>query len=135
MQGGAGSVSMAEVARTATPETLDDASLVALARSGDAGAFRTIMRRHNRRLYRVARGLLGDDTEAEDVVQDSYLKAFRALDGFRGDASLATWLTRITMNEALGRVRRRRPQVSLNVLELIEKGDSSVVIFPGGRVD
>jgi RNA polymerase sigma-70 factor (ECF subfamily) len=65
------------------------------------------MRRHNRRLYRVARSLLGDAAEAEDAVQEAYLAAFRSVDGFRGDASLATWLTRIVTNECATRMRRR----------------------------
>jgi RNA polymerase sigma-70 factor (ECF subfamily) len=68
----------------------------------DDTAFRTIMERHKRRLYRIARGILQNDSEAEDVVQEAYVKAFTHLEAFRGDSSLATWLSRITMNEALG---------------------------------
>src|SRR5512140_1162949 len=89
----------------------DDAALAERAAGGDALAFRAIMERHNRRLYRVARALLRDDSEAEDVVQEAYLHAFAALSRFRGESSLATWLTRITVNEALGRLRRQRPTV------------------------
>jgi RNA polymerase sigma factor (sigma-70 family) len=59
------------------------------------------------RPYRVARGIVRDEAEAEDVVQEAYVRAFAALGEFRGDSGLATWLTRIVMNEALGRVRRR----------------------------
>ena len=61
-------------------------------RAFDAGAFEALMRLHNRRLYRTARALLRNDAEAEDALQESYLAAFRALHGFRGEASLATWL-------------------------------------------
>jgi RNA polymerase sigma-70 factor (ECF subfamily) len=78
----------------------------ALAREGDA--FRTIMKTHNRRLYRLARGVVRDDSEAEDVVQEAYVHAFRHLDQFRGDSTLATWLSRIVINEALGRLRKNR---------------------------
>jgi RNA polymerase sigma-70 factor (ECF subfamily) len=115
-------------------DKLDDAELAALARAGDAGVFRTIMQRHNRRLYRVARGVIGDDAEAEDVVQETYLKAFQSLAAFRGESSLSTWLTRIAINEALGRKRKRRPMIDLSNLDLIdEQGETRVLIFPGVR--
>jgi RNA polymerase sigma-70 factor (ECF subfamily) len=115
-------------------DKLDDAELVALARAGEAGVFRTIMQRHNRRLYRVARGVIGDDAEAEDVVQETYLKAFQSLAAFRGESSLSTWLTRIAINEALGRKRKRRPMIDLSNLDLIdEQGETRVLIFPGVR--
>ncbi len=115
-------------------EKLSDHELVELAQAGDAGVFRTIMQRHNRRLYRVARGVLGDDSEAEDVVQESYLRAFRNLAGFRGESSLATWLTRIAINEALSRKRTRRPTTDLSKLDLVdEQGEARVLIFPGVR--
>ncbi|MGC2223397.1 MAG: sigma-70 family RNA polymerase sigma factor, partial [Methylocella sp.] len=84
----------------------DDFELVRRALTRDDRAFRTIMERHNRRLYRIARSILRSDSEAEDVVQEAYVKAFTHLGGFRGDSSLATWLSRIAMNEALGRLRR-----------------------------
>lgn len=88
-----------------------DASLVARAARRDANAIRTIMQRYNRRLYRMARSILRNDAEAEDAVQSAYLNAFRALDEFRGEASLATWLTRIVINEALALSRNRKPTV------------------------
>lgn len=73
----------------------------------DEAAVRAIVQANNRRLYRVARAIVRDDGEAEDVVQEAYLRAFSALTEFRGDSSLATWLTRIVLNEALQRLRRR----------------------------
>ena len=88
---------------------LGDAELVELARRQNGAAFGLIMQRNNRRLFRVARAIVKDDSEAEDVVQEAYLAAFASLGKFRGEASLATWLTRITLNEALGRLRRQRP--------------------------
>src|SRR5215211_5895165 len=115
---------------------MDDFRLVELARNGEATAFRAIMKRHNRRLYRVARGVLGDDSEAEDVVQETYVKVFQSLAGFRGEASLTTWLTRIALNEALGRKRRRRPMLDLNDLDTMdEQREAQVLIFPGARLD
>ncbi len=88
-----------------------DAELVRRARGRDEAAVRAIMQANNRRLYRLARGILRNDGEAEDVVQETYVRAFTHLDTFRGDSSLATWLGRIAINEALGRLRRQRPSV------------------------
>jgi RNA polymerase sigma-70 factor (ECF subfamily) len=101
---------MQEPTRTqaAASATLDDAALVARIRANDADAFRTVMQRYNQRLYRVARGILRNDGEAEDAVQEAYVRAFSHLADFRGESSLATWLTRIVMNEALGRLRSQR---------------------------
>ena len=90
----------------------------ALAR--DAVALAEIMRRNNRRLYRAAWGILRDEQEAEDAVQECYLKAFAALPNFRGEAALSTWLTRIAINEALMRRRKRQSQAAAigNVIPL-----------------
>ena len=93
--------------------------LVALARKRDELAIRDIIQRHNRRLYHIARGILRDDGEAEDAVQETYLKAFSHLEEFRGEADIGTWLCRIVMNEALGRLRRRRPTVDWNTMDEI----------------
>jgi RNA polymerase sigma-70 factor (ECF subfamily) len=109
-----------------------DADLVALVRQGSEAAFAAIMQRHNPSLYRVARGVVRDDAEAEDVLQEAYLRAYGALADFRGDASLRTWLTRIVLNEALGRLRRRRPTEELDAIDrAVLSGDSRVIMFPG----
>jgi RNA polymerase sigma-70 factor (ECF subfamily) len=113
--------------RIAVPS--DDAELVRRALTRDDTAFRIIMERHNRRLYRIARGILRNDTEAEDVVQEAYVSAFTHLDGFRGDSSLATWLARITMNEALGRLRRERLAVDLDTFEA-QRTEAQIIPFP-----
>ena len=113
--------------RIAVPS--DDAELVRRALARDDTAFRIIMERHNRRLYRIARGILRNDTEAEDVVQEAYVSAFTHLDGFRGDSSLATWLARITMNEALGRLRRERLAVDLDTFEA-QRTEAQIIQFP-----
>src|SRR3954468_11166622 len=84
-----------------------DAELLPRLRAGAPDAFELLMRRHNRRLYRVARSLLRDAAEAEDALQEAYLHAFRSLPTFRGDAGLATWLTRIVSNQCLDRLRRQ----------------------------
>jgi RNA polymerase sigma-70 factor (ECF subfamily) len=108
---------------------LDDSELLALARHRDGDAFRRIMQRYNQRLYRVARGILGNDAEAEDAVQETYLRAFTRLDQFRGEARLSTWLTRIVLNEALGRIRQRRPTVELGSLDSMNGQAEARVIY------
>jgi RNA polymerase sigma-70 factor, ECF subfamily len=90
--------------------------LVRRALSRDEAAVRAIIKANNRRLYRLARGILRNDNEAEDVVQETYVRAFTHLAEFRGDSSLSTWLSRIAMNEAVGRLRRQRPGVELSSL-------------------
>ncbi|WP_339913833.1 RNA polymerase sigma factor [uncultured Brevundimonas sp.] len=110
--------------------TLDETELVRLARAGDGDAFRVIMQRGNQRLFRVARGVVRDDAEAEDVLQEAYVRAFTAIGGFRGEAGIMTWLTRIVLNEARGRLRRRRPMVALDQLEAAHMDGSRVIPFP-----
>lgn len=85
---------------------VSDAALAHSIVTGEAGAFERLMRQHNRRLFRVARSILRDDAEAEDALQEGYIKAHRAMAGFRGDARLSTWLTRIIVNQALERRQR-----------------------------
>lgn len=94
-----------------SPDLTMDTELAQRAASGDAGAFEVIMRRHNRLLFRTARSILRSDAEAEDALQDAYLRAWRAMRSFRADARLSTWLVRIVINEALGRVRQRHGHV------------------------
>jgi RNA polymerase sigma-70 factor (ECF subfamily) len=84
----------------------DDGALLAALRQGQAGAFENLMRRYNRLLFRAARGVVHDDAEAQDVVQEAWLKAFTGLRDFRGEASLATWLTRIAIHQALSQQRK-----------------------------
>jgi RNA polymerase sigma-70 factor, ECF subfamily len=90
-----------------------EAELLAMMRAGQPSAYADLMRRNNQRLFRLARGILRDDAEAEEAVQEGYLRAFTHLEGFKGEASLATWLARIVINEALARLRRRRPTVAI----------------------
>ncbi|MBS0295232.1 MAG: RNA polymerase sigma factor [Proteobacteria bacterium] len=89
----------------ASLEALDDAALARRAAARDADAIRLITRRNNQRLYRAAWSVLKHRAEAEEAVQEGYVKAFAAIDGFKGEAALSTWLTRIVLNEALGRRR------------------------------
>lgn len=91
---------------TTGPDDSDTALLKRLA-DGDRTAFERLMRLNNRRLFRLARATLRDDAEAEDALQEAYLHAYRTIGGFRGDAALSTWLSRLLLNECLGRLRRR----------------------------
>jgi len=81
-----------------TPKTLPDEDFI---------SFEQLMRRHNRRLYRLARAVLRDAAEAEDALQEAYLSAFRSIGQFRGDAALSTWLSRLVLNECFDRLRRQ----------------------------
>jgi RNA polymerase sigma-70 factor (ECF subfamily) len=88
-------------------DTSTDKELVSLALAGNDAAFALIMRRYNRLLFRSARSILKNDDDTQDAVQEAYLGAWRALGSFRSDAKLSTWLVRIAVNEALGRLRRQ----------------------------
>src|SRR5215510_8605071 len=115
---------------TGRVEALGERELVQLAQAGDGPAFRAIIQRNNRRLFRVARSIVKDDSEAEDVVQEVYARAFEHISEFRGDSTLATWLTRIAINEAQGRLRRQRPAVDLAMIDSEQESMSEVVPFP-----
>ena len=110
--------------------SLDDGALVSLVQGGDRSAFRHIMQRCNQRLYRVVRGVVDNDAEAEDIVQEAYVHAFEKIDSFRGEASIATWLTRIALNEAYGRLRKRRQTVDVEHIDAVAPMPGKVVMFP-----
>lgn len=90
---------------------LSDSELVQEVLAGSSVAFEAIMRRYNQRLFRMARSITKNDAEAEDVVQEAYLRAWKALSSFRAEAALPTWLTRIVANEALGRRRKKSADI------------------------
>jgi RNA polymerase sigma-70 factor (ECF subfamily) len=99
------SVALASGAGSASAD-LSDEDLVDCVRAGDTDAFEQLMRRHNQRLYRAVRAVLRDEAETEDVLQETYVRAFMHLDQFLGRARFSTWLTRIAVNEALHRRKR-----------------------------
>ena len=107
-----------------------DETLLARARRRDEAAVRTIIRQNNRRLFRMARAILKDDSEAEDAVQESYVRAFTHLADFRAEAALSTWLTRIVINEAYGRLRRRRPTLDWESAEPVLAAQAQIIPFP-----
>jgi RNA polymerase sigma-70 factor (ECF subfamily) len=87
---------------------IGDAGLAERVAGGDQAAFELLMRRHNGRLFRVARAILRDDSDAEDALQDAYLDAYQHMTGFRGGSQLSTWLTRLVINRALMRLRKQK---------------------------
>jgi RNA polymerase sigma-70 factor (ECF subfamily) len=107
--------------------SLVEIDLVARAQRRDPDAFRAIIKLNNQRLYRLARGVVRNDAEAEDVVQEAYVQAFAHLDGFRGEARLSTWLSRIVINEALGRLRRQRRAAAAAEAVAVE---AKIIPFP-----
>src|SRR5262249_14513989 len=115
--------------KQAVPAVADDAELVrrALARGG--GAFPAIMQKHKPRLFRIWRGGLRNKAHAEKAIQDAYVSAFTHLANYRGESTLATWLSRIVMNEALGQLRRKRPTVDLTAVEPV-RSEAEIIQFP-----
>ncbi|MBS1842553.1 MAG: RNA polymerase sigma factor [Acidobacteria bacterium] len=116
-----------ELLERAKIEGWTDAEVVARVRAGETALYEILMRRYNQRLYRAARAILKDPAEAEDVMQDAYVRAYQNLHQFEGRAPFAAWLLRIAVNEALGRLRirdRNRPlgddeneEISMNMVE------------------
>jgi RNA polymerase sigma-70 factor (ECF subfamily) len=108
----------------------DDDPLLERARQKDPGAIRLIIKQHNQRLYRIARSIVRNDSDAEDVLQEAYVRAFAGLDGFRGEARLGTWLARIVINEALGCIRRRRPVIDIGLISMSPALYAQIIPFP-----
>jgi RNA polymerase sigma-70 factor (ECF subfamily) len=96
----------------------EDNALVARARDGDYDAFERLVRRHQRRVYAVALGLLKNPAEAEEVSQETFLSAFQHLDSFRGDARFSTWLHRVASNHALMKLRKKKPDPQGDLVDL-----------------
>ncbi|GAA0625620.1 sigma-70 family RNA polymerase sigma factor [Kutzneria viridogrisea] len=97
-------------------QTRSDLELMSSAAGGDLAAFDELVRRHTTRMYRVALRIVADPVEAEDVVQDSWVSAWRALSGFRGESAPTTWLYRVVTNAALLHLRRRKQTVPLDTV-------------------
>jgi RNA polymerase sigma-70 factor, ECF subfamily len=114
------------VLQPATQE-LQDEEVVKRVLAGETALFEILMRRYNQRLYRVSRIILRDDGEAEDVMQDAYVRAYEHLDQFAGKAAFSTWLTRIAVHEALARKRRRGRHEELDALQMMN-GDSMQIL-------
>src|SRR5262252_7826190 len=96
-----------------------DEDVVSRVLAGESALFEILMRRHNQRIYRIVRGILNDDGEAEDVMQDAYVRAYEHLTQFEGRSTFVTWLSRIAMHEAFARAQRQKRQTSLDCDEVI----------------
>jgi RNA polymerase sigma-70 factor (ECF subfamily) len=107
-------------------EIIDETALVALARQGDDGAFSTLVNRYNRKIFRLAKNITQNDEDAEDVLQDAFLKAYTHLDSFHGDSKFYTWIVRIAVNEALMKLRKRRSDKTVSLDEEIDTGEEQV---------
>ena len=126
-------LSHAKIYSQAELDALGDEALVELVRGRNELAVRTLTRRYNHRLFRIARSVLRNDAEAEDVVQESWVRAFAGLVGFRSESAFATWLTRIAINEALGRKRRLRPTDDWETYSE-NKREAEIIQFPASAM-
>src|SRR5207249_8125315 len=104
----------------------DELALVASAKAGDVAAFEELVRRYDRNVFRIAQHITQNREDAEDVVQDAFIKAFSNLKQFQGQSKFYTWLVRIAVNEALMKLRRRRPERTVSLDEDVKTEDDSV---------
>jgi len=111
---------------TSVPAGFDESALVAQAKAGDQNAFAELVNRYERKIYRLAKNITRNDEDAEDVLQDAFLKAYTHLDSFKGDSKFYTWIVRIAVNEALMRLRKRKNDRSVPLDEPVDLGEETV---------
>ncbi len=104
----------------------DEAALVARAKAGDDRAFSGLVEHYERRIFRLAKHITQSDEDAEDVLQESFLKAYEKLDSFQGNSKFYTWLVRIAVNEALMKLRKRKSDKSVSLDEQLDTGEDMV---------
>jgi RNA polymerase sigma-70 factor (ECF subfamily) len=114
------------VSSTTIASAFDEADLVAKAKAGDADAFTDLINQYERRVFRMAKQITQNDEDAEDVLQETFLKAYSHLDGFQGNSKFYTWLVRIAVNEALMKLRKRRSDKTVPLDEPIDTGEDVV---------
>jgi len=107
--------------------TQDEGDLVVRAQRGDTSAFTELVSRYERRIFRLAKNITQSDEDAEDVLQESFLKAYEHLDGFQGQSKFYTWIVRIAVNEALMKLRKRKTDRTVSLDETIDTGEENVV--------
>lgn len=112
------------MAEATKPQAVDEGNLVAEARAGNVAAFEELVNLYERKIFRLAKHITGNMEEAEDVLQESFLKAFTHLDQFQGDSKFYTWLVRIAVNEALMKLRKRNSARSVSLDEMIETDEN-----------
>ena len=111
---------------TSAPTGFDESALVAQAKAGDQAAFSELVTHYERKIYRLAKNITRNDEDAEDVLQDAFLKAYTHLDNFKGDSKFYTWIVRIAVNEALMRLRKRKTDRTVPLDEPVELGEETV---------
>lgn len=116
-----------EIDREQGGQPATEAALVERARQGDLSAFSELVSRYERKIYRMARNITQNDEDAEDILQDSFLKAFEHLDSFQGQSKFYTWLVRIAVNESLMRLRKRKSDRTVSLDENIETDEEPIV--------
>jgi RNA polymerase sigma-70 factor (ECF subfamily) len=115
------------VSTFAAPTAFDETALVAAAKAGDSGAFSELIRHYDRRVFRMAKQITQNDDDAEDVLQETFLKAYTHLDDFQGNSKFYTWVVRIAVNEALMKLRKRRSDRTVPLDDPIDTGEDEVV--------
>src|ERR1700732_712512 len=118
--------SLAVTPTTSVTAGFDESVLVAQAKAGDQNAFSELVNRYERKIYRLAKNITQNDEDAEDVLQDAFLKAYTHLDNFKGDSKFYTWIVRIAVNEALMRLRKRKTDRTVPLDEPVELGEETV---------
>lgn len=119
-------VSSPVTSTTSIPAGFDESALVAQAKAGDQNAFAELVNHYERKIYRLAKNITRNDEDAEDVLQEAFLKAYSHLDNFKGDSKFYTWIVRIAVNEALMRLRKRKTDRSVPLDEPMEVGEETV---------
>ncbi len=117
---------MTAIQSTVTEEIHPDVALVERARGGDEAAFEQLIRQYDRQIFRIARHFTQNKEDAEDIVQDTFLKAYQKLHQFQGNSKFYTWLVRIAVNESLKRLRKRRNSKTVSMDEDVQTEDGSV---------
>ena len=114
-------------ATTETTGVFDESAWLAKAREGDLGAFNELVNRYSRKIYRLAKHITQNDEDAEDVLQETFLKAFEHLGDFQGQSKFYTWIVRIAVNESLMRLRKRKSDRTVPLDEPLDTGEDTVV--------
>jgi RNA polymerase sigma-70 factor (ECF subfamily) len=117
---------MSSASATPAPPGFDESALVAKARAGDAQAFTDLVNQYERKIYRLAKHITQNDEDAEDVLQDTFMKAYEHLETFHGNSKFYTWIVRIAVNESLMKLRKRKSDRTVPLDEPVDTGEEMV---------
>src|SRR5262245_44979563 len=117
---------MALIETNVTGDTGEELALVQAAQAGDVGAFEQLLKKYDRNVFRIALHITQNREDAEDVVQDAFLKAYQKLDQFQGNSKFYTWVVRIAVNEALMKLRKRKGDRTVSMDQEVETEDGTV---------